>query len=774
MATLTYINPRAEAESERYEPQNAPSAERPDESEISPLRQLFGTLWRRKWIIVALMLVTGVLSLLWSMQLTPKYVSEAVIVVETRKENVDNIQSVLQGASPDFYTNETEAQVLRSRSLAAKVVDQLDLVNNPSFNPLLVEPKPGIGALIRGFNPMEFLMDLLPDFARDLLDRRTDEVRAKFEALTPEQKQTMLRDSVIDYFSASVTVTAQERSRAIRINFVSENAELAALAANTLADIYILDSVNVKYEATARASDWLNDRVADLKKRTQESQQTLEAYRRKIGVIDLGQRASILTQQVAELNSKLITARTERGEAVAKFQQLKKLLTSSENIDSAAAVLESPLIQRLREQEALIQREIAELQTVLRESHPRLILKRNELADLQNKIKGEIQKIGTNEQSKLEITQVREKNLQDEVNKLQLEIQSQSEAEVTLRQLESEYNANKQLYETVLARFKETDVQERGLQTADARLITPATPPARPAYPKKTLIVGFALVVSAVIGIAIVFLLEHLDSGFRSMRQLETASGTATIGMVPLVTGIRSVRPQDQVIDRPQSVFSESIRGIRTALLLSNVDKPPKTVLFTSSVPGEGKTSTALALARASAKAGQRVLIVDCDIRSPSMHTALGVPNLQGVVDVLSGDAKLEDVIEIDDRSGAHFITAGRAAPNPTDLLGSARMRQMLERLKEVYDLIVIDTPPVLAVSDVLVLLRLADKTCFLVRWGKTHREAAMNSLRQILDAGADLLGTVLTQVDAKKHSQYHYGNSAYYYGAYKKYYGNR
>lgn len=774
MASLTYMNQRGEVEAGLDLPAPiAPAVERSDESDVSPIRQLFNTLWRRKWIIVACLFVAFVGSVLYVQQLTKRYVAEAVVVLESRRENVVNIQSVLTGGDPNFYTNETEAQVLRSRTLAAKVVDQLDLVNNPEFNPTLIPPSTGpVASLIKALNPKEFIKAIVPD-AEDELSQRADERRRRMESSSPEQRDAMTRDMVIDYFLASLTVTATERSRALRLSFVSADAELAALAVNTLADIYILDSVNVKIETTRRASDWLNDRVSELKKRTKESQEALEAYRRKIGVIDLGQRATLMTQQLAELSTKLITARSERNEAEAKFAQLRKLLSSPDGIETASAVLANQLIQRLREQEAQLLREMAELKITLRDQHPRMINKQGELADLQQKIRREIEKIGTSEQSALEIVKAREANLQAEVNLLQKQLQEQSEAEVGLRQLESEVNANKQLLDTVLSRFKELDVQEQGLQTADARLISPATVPLRPAYPKKTLIIGFALVLAAVAGVALVFLLEHLDAGFRSLRQLEVASGVPSIGMVPLVTG-RNVRPQDEVVERPQSVFAEAIRAVRTALLLSNVDRPPKTVLFTSSVPSEGKTSTAMALARASAKAGQRVIIIDCDVRSPAVHTALGVPNLNGVVDVLSGESKLEDVIDIDERSGCHYVTAGRMAPNPTDLLGSARMRQMLDRLREVYDLVVIDTPPVLAVSDTLVLLRLADKTCFVVRWGKTHREAAVNALRQVIDAGADLLGALLTQVDAKKHAQYHYGNSAYYYGAYRKYYGNR
>ena len=765
MATLSYINPQADAEVERLLP--AAVAERPEEGEASPLRAVLATLLRRKWWIVAFMAIAAVLSILYVYQLTPRYVAEGVVVVETRRENVVNIRSVLEGPNADFYTNETEAQVLRSRTLAAKVVDQLDLVNNPYFNRALSEPKKG---LMAGLDLRESLIALLPDFVRESADAPA---RQKMASMSADERQALLREQVIDYFLVSLTVIPTERSRAIRLAFVSESPDLAALAINTLADIYILDSINAKYESTARASDWLNERVNDLRKRTQESQQGLEAYRRRIGVIDMGQRASLLTQQIAELNTKLIAARSERSEAEARFSQYQRLLRAPDGIDSAAAVLNSPLIQRMREQEALVGREIAELRTSLREEHPRMRLKMNERADLEEKLRREISKIGTNQQSELEIARVREQNLLEEVNRLQGQISEQAEAEVTLRQLESEYNANKQLFETVLNRFKELDVQEQGLQQADARLISPAVAPLRPAYPKKTLIVGFAVIAAAVLAVAVIFLLEHLDVGFRAPRQVEAATGVPVVGAVPLLSGLRSAKPQDQVIDKPQSVFAEAIRGIRTALLLSNVDKPPQTVLFTSSVPSEGKTSTALSLARASARAGQRVLIIDCDVRSPALHTALGVPNLKGTVDILSGETKLEDAIEIDERSGAHFITAGQSAPNPTDLLGSARMRQVMERLRQVYDLIIIDTPPVLAVSDVLVMLRLADKTCFLVRWGKTPRELVVSALRQVSEAGADLLGTVMTQVDTRRQAAYNYG-SPYQYGAYRKYYGNR
>lgn len=741
------------------------------------LRQLVSVLWRRKAIIITTVLVICTLSALAVMQAKPLFVAEALVVVEPQREKVLKIDSVLQGVNPDFYTNETEAAVIRSRLTAAKVVDKLNLLENPLFNPDLVTARPGLLAeLITMVDPRPLLQQMMPDWVLDQFEskgaRKLGAVDPRL--LSPAQLAALRRDQAIDRLQEQLKVEPSERSRVISIRATLEDPELAAKIANAIAAAYIEGSVRAKSDATARASDWLNDQAAELRNRVEVSQHALEDYRRASGIVDLKNQTTLLTQQLAELNTKLISARTEQAEAEARYLQTQKLVASPEGITALAAVLQSPLIQRLREQEAVQQRELAELRTQLRDEHPRLIQKRNELKDLEDKIAAEIRKIGANQKNELDIARIRTRNIQVEVDGLRQRIAAQNEAEVKLRALETEANANKQLYETILARFKETGVQEQGVQQSDARLISPAAVPLLPAYPRKTLIVALAFIGSTVLGVMLVFVVEHLDAGFRSMQQVEAVLGAPAIGMVPRLTRRVAGRatPQDFVLEKPNSVFGEGIRSIRTALLLANVDTPPRTVLFTSSLPDEGKTSTAVCVARAAAKAGQRTVVLDCDLRHASVHEALGGDNSRGVVEVLSGAAKLEEVLQVDARSGCHFIAAGQRAPNPTDLLGSDAMRRLLKRLYDAYDLVVIDTPPVLAVSDALVLLRAVDKTVFLVRWGKTRREAAQAGMRLVLDANADLGGVVLTQVDARKQSRYHYADSTYYYyGATKKYY---
>jgi len=478
---------------------------------------------------------------------------------------------------------------------------------------------------------------------------------------------------------------------------------------------------------------------------------------------------------VAQLSTELIAARNKRAEAQARYQQVQKLLTSPEGIESATSVLDSPLIQRLREQEVKVSRELAELRTQLRDQHPKVQLKISEFEDLQKKIRAEVGKLAVNLSNELEIAQVRERNLAGEVAGVQARLQEQNDALVRLRTLESEVQTNEQIYNAVLSRYKETGVQEEGLTRPDARIISAAVPPLHPSYPKKGLILAMAVVFAAGLGVVLVFVLEHLDAGFRSLPQLEAVTGVPALGIVPRLSGMgrRGEAPHDLIVRQPNSVYGEAIRAIRTSLLLSRAPEPPRTVLVASSIPAEGKTTVALSIARAAAKAGQRVVIVDCDMRQPAMHKALGVPNLRGLAEYLMHETTLEEVIDIDPASGLHFVTAGHDPQNPADLLGSERMQRLLERLKRAYDLVVFDTPPVLAVSDALVLLGRVDKTVFLVRWGSTRREAVTAAIRMLIDAHADLAGLVLTQVDTRRHSGYSYGGYKYYYGAYQKYYRN-
>ena len=750
-----------------------------EEEESFNVRDFLMTLWRRKLVIMGTSLIITGFAVLVVMQIVPLYVAEASLVIETPQTNVVDIESVTPGLTSDWFTQETQAAILGSRVLAEKVVDRLDLMNEPAYNPALREPTKSF------FERLE-LSRYLPESWRTAMQDFRDyaglpeagkTAAVPVKTMTALEQRRKLREQVTSAYLGQLTIDPSDTSRVIYVRITSPDPEYAAVLANMAAQVYIDDQVANKSEQTELANAWLQDRAIELKNRVEASARTLESHRRKSGLVDVD-GSSLLSKQMSELNSQLISTRAVRAEAEARYAQIQALLGVEDGVSSAAAVLQSSLIQALRTQEVEVVRKIAVYKTQLREAHPTMILARNELTDLSAKIAGEVRKIVTNQKGELSIARLRVKNLESEIDRLQKRLDSQTDAEITLAALETELDANGKLYDTILSRLKETGVQDASLVQADARIISYATVPQTPTFPRKRLIVSSAFVASTILGVLLVILLEQLDSGFRSRDQIEASTGVTVLGLVPSLRSgwFSRVEPHDDILDRPNTVLGESFRTLRTALLLSNVDNPPRTVLVTSSVPGEGKSTTALSLARTVAKHGQKCLIIDGDLRHPSLHRAFDVDNEIGLIDYLSSNTPLEEIVQIDFRSGSHYILAGQSIPHTTDLLGSEKMRALLTALGEVYDLVVIDTPPVLALSDTLVLLRFVDKTVFLVQWEKTRRETAIAGLRQVINAGADLAGIVLSQVDLKRQAQYRYGGdvyNAYYHTAYQKYYAN-
>lgn len=729
------------------------------EEESLDLRRIAATLRRRKIMIAAIAAIGTMTAAFYVQEITPLYKAESVIVVEPDRKKIVNIDQVTQNLNPDWLTPVTEAAIIRGRDTALLAVKRLDLVNHPAFNPALRPSKPGMLDIGKAW--LEQGLTLF-GIEADLLEKR-DSVPQAARPLKPED--------LVGVYLAGLETIPVERSRLIRVVYTSTDPIIAAEAANAAAELYIGAQRNAKGRATSEANSWLDQRVIEVHQQVIEAQRKRDEFRRNAGIVQVGD-LSINAEQLAQLNLQLVAARTARQQAEARHVQVSKLTESGAQLESVPEVLSSTLIQTLRLQEIEAARKIAEMQTQFRDGHPKMILAKAELADIRAKLQGEVSKIATQLRHELDLTRSTEANLQAEVARLQQLVEEQNDSKVTLDLLEADLQASKQLYETLLSRYKETEVQDSTIQREDARIISAAIPPGGPFYPQKKLIVAIALMVSLLIGVILAIGIELLDSGFRSLTQIESLTGLPTLGMVPLIgRKTRSIRPHQLAVTKPGSIYGEAVRTVRTALTLSDSDQPPRTLLVTSSVPNEGKTSTVLSIACQSAKSGQRSIVLDCDLRQSAVHLHFGVPNQLGLTDYLVGRARLEEVIEIDSISGAHFIPSGARAPNPIDLLGSLQMRRLLKALSQAYDLVILDTPPVLAVSDALVMVGQVDATLFLVRWEKTRRQAAVAGLKLALEARANLAGVVLSQVDVKRHAQDDYADSGYYYGSYYKYY---
>ena len=692
-------------------------------------------------------------------QITPRYTATAVLMIEVRENNVLDLEAVVAGLPNDAATIESEIEVLRSRGLAKKVAERLQLDFNPEFNPALRPPswyRPWVER-VRSFVGSIFGAD----------------GAAPALALSSQKAFEEEHIAVVDNVLANLKVNSIGRSRAIRIAFTAESPETAAEVANTLADLYIVEQLEGKFEATKRVTEWLNSRVGSLRADVEKKENAVEDFRKKYNLLRGQGGEALIAQELSQISTTLTDAKAERAQAEAQLRQIRTLAASG-NVESADAVLQSELIRRLREQESEVARMVSEMATQYQESHPRMINIRSQLADIRTTIRTEIEKIARGLENEVAVARSREANLQENLNALKNRVADSNSAEVQLRTLEQEALASRNLLETFLSRFISTSAQQDiASQTPDARIVSRADVPDDPSFPQKRLILMLVFVSSSALGIVLVFVLDALDNSFRSSEEVEAATGVNVLGLVPMLKSWRGKSDDlhNYVVKKPASAATESIRTLHTSILLSHVDEPPKKILITSSQPGEGKTSLAIGLGRLQAITGRKVLIIDADVRRPKVHKMLGLYGKPGLVELLIGDASVEEVLQKDEASGADVIATETFASNPPDLFGSKRMAQLLDHLSESYDLVILDSPPVSAVSDARILAGLSDTTVFVVRWGGARREVVTRALRQIAETGGHLAGVVLSMVNVKKHARYGYGDSGQYSGAVRKYY---
>lgn len=724
------------------------------------LREIFQKLWRRKGLIIGTVMVLTVFSVIILFQITPRYTTQTMVMIETRGKNIIDMEAVLSGLSGDVEAVQSEIEVIRSRGLAVRVIDRLKLERMPEFN-VSLQPK---GVLDEYLDPEKYIAK---EWLEVLSGSRVEEL------LSAEEESAREKAKITDEFLQRLEVSQKGRSRVIKIEFTSESPKTAANVVNSLAELYVVEQLEAKFEATKRATAWLNERITDLRKQAKASDRAVEVYRKRSGLL-ASKGITLTSQQVSELSTQLILARASRAEAEARLRQVRELVSTSGGVNSIVEVLDAPLIQKLREQEAERARKVAELSEEYGERHPRMINARAEARDLKSKIKNEVSKIVKGLENEVGVAKTREHSLNIGLEGLKVEVAKSNQAEVQLRSLEREAKANRMILETFLTRFKETSVQEDiEIQQADARIISKADIPELPSFPKKRLILALVVIGSMFLGVLLVFVVEQLDHGFRSGEQIEQLTGLPVLGLVPMLSGLSKLgkTPEAFILKEPASAYGESIRTLNTSLLLSHMDEPPKTILITSSLPNEGKTSISLSLARMAAMSGRKALVIDADLRRPTLHKTLGLRGDVGLTDLLSEKSTLEEVIQKDPASEMHIIAAGSPVQNPPDIIASKRMRRLLDALAETYDLVVLDSPPILAVSDSRILSNEVAATVFLVRWADTKREVAIQGIKQMIASGGSLSGVVLSMVDAKKHAKYGYGDSGYYYGRIKKYY---
>lgn len=727
------------------------------------LRWAWRVAWRGKYLVIACVVLALVPTLLYLQQTRPRFTADVKIMIEAPETNdvlSDRTVTIARQRLTDAVV-QTEADLIASSLLARRVVARLRLDEDPEFNTTLRERRP-LEVFLASVNPMAWI----PEAWRS---------PGEMQALSPAARENIERARVVRAFSGRLTVRPQRRSYIITVQFSSESREKAALIANTVAELYVLDRLEASFEEARRVSAWLGDRLEDLRRDVVAAESAVERFRAEHDLRRKNERQATLgDQQLSELNSRLVLARADLAQKQARLEQVRALGRSRGSVETTTDVLQSLLIQRLREQEAIRSREMSEALKTYGERHPRMLGLRADLDDLRRKIGAEIDKIAASFANDVEVAAAGVASLEKELDGLRRQSNAAGEAEVRLRELERQAEAGRSLYEAFLARFKREAEQER-MQRANARIVSTADIPVVPSYPPKRLIVALALLLSFTGGLGAVFLLDRLDNAVRSGDEAEELTGLPTLAMIPLHRGPAD-RPVQVVLDQPRSALADSVRSLRTALDLGE-DRgegmdPGRTVLVTSSVPKEGKTFVSLCLALLFSRVEERVLLIDGDIHRPRLHTALGIDGQRGLAQVLAGECGFDEVVHPGIADNIDFLPAGHCT-NSAEIIHGPQAEALLAGLTKRYSRIVVDSPPVLAVADARVLARLADRVIYLIKWNATPRDAVRNGIKLLRSAGVNLCGVALSQVNQRKHARYGYGDYGQYYGRYRDYYGD-
>ncbi len=710
------------------------------------LREIGRTLLRRRWLIAATILFLVGSSFAVVSSLTPRYTAEAALMVGDQQSHVLDLQAAVTGGDTELV--ESEIQILKSRRLARMVIEKLNLIEDPLLNGKSRK---------RGW--LSTTIQSVKDFSSNAISWFLPPAKP---SLDPVDAADLKMSGAVDGLLQHLTIAAKGRSRVIYIDFDAENPKTAAAVVNTLADTYIQDALDKKLQATVAANQWLTARVDELRNQVVGTDRLVQQRKSDAGITE-GRQVDLINEQISSLSEQLILAGADRAQADAKVQEAQRAAKSGQAISEVAA---SPVVQKLRTDQAELQQKVAQSSQFMGDKNPVMIQLRAQVAANNAALGNETAKIISALANSASIAHAREQALSTALSSLKAEAHRSQADDVDIGAQQRDATANHNLYDRLLSRAKETGI-EAGLQQPDAHVISHADTPQRSSYPNKPMVLLLSFIGATLVASLLVVGSENIDQGFRDLNQVEQTLGVSALGFVPLLRS--GEHPETHVLTKPFSAYSEAIRGLYTSLILSDVDHPPKVILVTSSLPGEGKSSVSIALARLVARSGRKVVVIDGDLRKPRVHEAFGVPFRPGLVDYLAGSITIDNVLLKDKQSEAYVLPPGTYAPNPTDVFSSDNMQKLLRHLSSMFDLIILDSAPLLAVSDTRNLCRLADKVLFVLRWQHTRSAAATQAIRQILSAGGDMAGILLTMTDMKKLPNY--TPTAYYQKSLVKYF---
>jgi capsular exopolysaccharide synthesis family protein len=567
----------------------------------------------------------------------------------------------------------------------------------------------------------------------------------------------------------------------LAISVTSVDPARAAKLANAIADGYVVEQLDARFEAAKRASAWLSDRLVELRRQLRDSEEAVAQFRSDHGFVQSGvANVTLSQQQLSELNASVLAARAEIAQKKTRVDLLHSILDKGGNIQSLPDFPSSPVLETLNQQQATLSQKATDVERRYNGAHPLVVNVRGELADVKRAISEETQRLATkfaaNVDSEYELAKARSDSFERSLRQATGQSSIDDKTAITLRELERTAAVNKSLFEDFLQRARITQEQST-FEARDARVITPALSPGAPSSPKKTQFMILALIAGLFLGVGGAVAKDKLNGGFGTPRQIEDML------QVPLLTSVNLMKSRDLMVKgkliplplyasaMPLSRYSESIRTLRSGIQMTDVDHPPKVIQVTSTIPHEGKTTVGLSLAVSAAYSGLKVLFIDSDLRHTSATKFFGLSKARGLVDTLVGKVPPQEAIAFSKDANLWVLPAGSKTNNPADLLSSNKMKSLIEHCREAFDYIVIDSPPIGPVIDPVALSQLADTVVYVVQWAATSRELILQSIKRLPeDKIAGVVFNLLNEKAAQKYGKYAY---QYYYGSrsYKKYY---
>ncbi|MEX0373621.1 GumC family protein [Spiribacter roseus] len=732
--------------SDNRELNQVPAGQDGGDDDVIDLRQLWVTLMRHKWGIITLPLLVVMLVYLYVSTLTPIYRGTSSLLIEPDTGNVVGIQGVDSMAASREYL-QTQFELLKSRGLAERVVNELGLADHPEFDPAQQEP-PLIDLAVltdwRGWITALGLDGMIPVTEPEDLNAQT---------LSEAQR----RERIVSAFRSRVTVEPRRNTQLVDIQVEMADAATAAEAANALANGYIERQLQARLDMTEQATGWMSNRMADLKDQLDSSERRLQAYVEEQDLVDMDGVTTVEASELSQLNERLVDARQDFARAENQYQQIAGVTEANWREQATVPVVRSnSLVSEALSAESAARAKVDELSQRYGPRHPTMIEAQDELNAATETLRSQVQQVVASIEQDYELARTNLRSLESAFDDNREAIREVQQKEFRFRELEREVETNRTLYNTFLNRLKETTATA-DVEDANARVVDNAVVPRSPVKPRKAQISLIAGVLAFMAAIGLALLREQFDNRIRGSAEVESKLGIPMLGLLPLQK--KSVE-RNQIArlftrDRDKA-FSEAVRTIRTGVVLSGLDNPHKIIVVTSSTPGEGKTSLASNLA-ASLGQMERVLLLEADMRKPTFRRIFEFDqDRPGLADVAAGNATSEQAIQSFD--GIDVMACGTIPPNPLELVSSQRFTDLLEKLDQQYDRIVIDAPPVQAVSDPLVLSTHANTVIYMVKSDATPVPLVRKGLERLAEVNAPIAGIVLDHVDVKKSRKYGYG----------------